>query len=126
MQSLRGVVRLPGAGLIHVADNEYVAITERSDIDTLPRSACDRGGAMAKRRDSVGILFAFGVKHAGIGIRQQFGQAIEHALHAFEIIDPAAIAIWATLTKVLWIVTRYLIKQRAVLVCVRICLDDRS
>src|SRR5262245_51856737 len=58
--------------------------------------------------------FSPSVKHAGIGIRQQLGQAIEHTAHAVEIVDPTALAIRLALAETLRAgIAQHLIEQRA-------------
>ena len=69
---------------------------------------------MSERGDAISVLFAFSDEHRGVGILQQFAQAIRDAAYVIEIPDVSAIAVWPALPEALRLEAEHLIKKLAV------------
>ena len=81
------------------------------------------GGGEPKRAEIINILLAASDQDRSIAALYQLGQLVrDRPLWAFP--DPAAVAVWAALAKVLRLVANGLIEARAVLVRVVVFLDD--
>src|SRR5262249_6916581 len=99
VQGLRGVVRLLGASAIVVLKDQRVAASERRNAILSPVTARNGGGAVIKRRDAIGVFFAFADEDARVGIREQVRKAIRDALAVLYGPDPLAAAVRPALAK---------------------------